>query len=111
MHDVSFWLPIVLSGAGATVSFFTMICVAIIGWLVKYVLSSTDRRIVSLEGKTESHANHIATQTTQTVAEQKALEDLRGDIGEMRTRFETLSPQIATLPGTMTERKRPGTRP
>ncbi len=109
MHDMTFWLPIVLSAAGATVSFFTMICVAIIGWLVKYVLTSTDRRIVDLEKNTAAHSQHIASATTQTEAEAKALAEIRQDFGAMRDRFEQLSGQIATLLGTM-QPKRPTRR-
>ena len=105
MNDVSFWLPIVLSAAGATVSFFTMLCVAVIGWLVKYVLASTDRRIVELEKKADAHSEHIASATTQTEAEQKALSEIRADFGVMRDRFEQLANQIATLLGAMTPKR------
>ncbi len=108
MHDVSVWLPLVLSAAGATVSFFTFLCVSIIAYLVRYVLASTDRRIVDLERKSDEHATHIASATTQTESERAALAELRTEIGEMRDRFESLATQIATLLGTMT--KRPASR-
>lgn len=107
---MTFWLPIILSGVGATLSFFTMLCVAIIGWLAKYVMSSFERRIVSLETKTDAHAKHIASATTQTESEAKSMGELRKEFGELRDRFDLLSTQIANMLGTMHPHKRGTTK-
>jgi septal ring factor EnvC (AmiA/AmiB activator) len=84
------WFPLALSLAGALLSSLSMICITIIGFLVKYVLQNTERRIVQIESKVESHANSIATANAQTVSEQKTLGELRDEIRELRAEVRTI---------------------
>lgn len=93
-----------VSVAGALISFAAVVCVGIIGFLVKYVLSGADRRINLLESKLESHSAHIASAITQTQTDQRMLQNLETSIGELRGRVEILSTQIATLIGSMAKR-------
>ncbi len=87
MHD---WFPLALSVAGAVVSFGTMLCVAVIGWLVKYVMQNTERRLIQLEQKTEVHAGNLATAAATTVAEQQTLGELRDEIRELRAEVRAI---------------------
>lgn len=109
MMDTS-WLPVIVSGAGAIVSFVTMLSVGIIAWLVKYVLANTERRIVQLETKTENHSTQIATAAAQTVSEQEAITGMRSDIGDLRSKFETFIKEIADLMATIRLAKTPKSR-
>ncbi len=99
------WVPLLISLGAALLSGFTGVCMAVIAYLVRYVMTSTDRRIVSLESKTEAHDRHIASATTQTASEQIALTDLRSMVSDMRSRIEELSNQISVLVSRGTPRK------
>jgi hypothetical protein len=89
MQDYT-WVPIALSAVGTLLSFFAMLCVTVIGFLVKYVLQNTERRILQLETKTETHASSLATAAAQTVSEQKTLGELRDEIRELRSEVRTI---------------------
>lgn len=99
------WVPLIISLGAALLSGFTGVCMAVIAYLVRYVMTSTDRRIVSLETKAEAHDKHIASATTQTASEQIALTELRTMVSDMREKIEDLGSQIAVLVSRGTRRK------
>ncbi len=103
MHE---WIPLVLSGAAAIVSGVAVVCVAIIGWLIRYVFTSVDRRVVDLEKKTGEHASHIAGAVAQSVAEEKIIKEMSGMINDMREKVEALTNQIAVLVGSLPKTRR-----
>lgn len=101
-HDYA----LVISAGGAVISFVAMLCVGVIGFLIKHVLSTFDKRLDSVETKTESHGNHISSAIAQTESEKKVLAELQTSVSAMRDRIETLSTQIATLLGSMVKPSR-----
>ena len=98
MEHIS-WIPIILSGVGAVISFTAVIFVAIIGFLVRYVLANFEHRVRMLEQKAEKYAEHMASSTTQTQAETDALKELRGELGSVRERLDNMERGIAELTG------------
>lgn len=97
MNNEYSWVPLVLSISGALISFMAALCVAIIAWLVKYVLGNSERRILQLEVKAEGHDKYIASATTQTVSEQQAIARIDEALESIRTKFDTFIADVAEL--------------
>lgn len=101
------WFSVAVSAVAGLISLLTMLVVTLIGWFVRYVLANTDRRLIQLEQKTESHAKHVASQETQTAQEREAITALRSDVGDMRKKFDELASKLIELTAFLKQRSTP----
>lgn len=117
MNDLTSWAPVV-SAAGAIVSALSFVAIGVIGWLVKYVLANTERRIAALESKVDDHDRKISTASAHTDAERREIAGLVASIEELRRtmandasrvgdRISDLSNAVAKLTGEIRRKSTP----
>ena len=82
---------------GAVLSFLAMLIVTLIGFIVRFVLSTTDQRIGQIETATQAntakliqHGEQFAEARIKTEGEQKSLDELWSAVDGLRRRFDEL---------------------
>jgi hypothetical protein len=97
-------LPILVSAAGSVIALLVSALGAVLAWLGKFALETMrdrvedlKRRMVVVEQRATEQQTALATSTTQGANDRGVLAEMKSDIGELRTKLDTMSATLTEV--------------